>query len=251
MLLEGKNQFTQTIPDEIGLQQSLEDNGIAVDQPGVYFNDKRGFLINGYSTKRLVDISINGVSESWCEVKNGGPFSVFFNREKNIWLKTVNDKEFDVYIEQSYLVQLSFLHLIGANYLADQCGLVEISSVDRDSTKIGFISPHFGETIQSVLKSKKRGNDVSFSDDDLNWFYYQGFVLARELLATSGWWIDDPNSGNIVLPDSTTNNNEIILIDFSSKNSTRRYNPINVNELEKSFDHDAKKAGLNGWRRNV
>lgn len=204
----------------------------------------KNFSINGYTAKRVVDISNqdNGI-EKWYEVKNSNLFSILFNPESATWLKMVNDDEFNPRIEQSYQAQLAVLHLIGADLLMQKCNLVEIGS------KKGFTSPHFGETIESIIKARKRKTEIIYSEEDLNWFYYQGYLLAKELLKESNWWMDDPNPGNIVISDRNLNiKSEVVLIDFSNKNSRRKFSNTNINELEFSFNREAKKTGLNGWK---
>jgi hypothetical protein len=214
---------------------------------------RQNFSINGYSPKRVVDLSVaTGENERWYEVKTGGPFSILFNPEEKTWLKTVNDEKFDSRIEQSYQAQLAMLHLIGADLLAEKCDLVEInnSNCAEFKERKGFVSPHFGETIQSVIKSKKKGVESNFSDEDLNWLYYQGFLLAKQFLKESGWMMNDPNSGNLVIADKKLKvGSEIILIDFSNKNSKRKCNGEALIDLENDFDRQAKKAGLVGWKK--
>lgn len=205
------------------------------------------FIINGYSTKRIVDVKIENNIEQWCEIKTGGPFSILYNPENNNWLKTTTcDKSFEYRIEQSYQAQLAVLHLIGGTSLIDQCTVTEISTgKDFFNIRKGLITPHFGPTIQSIIKSNKENK---FSKDDLNWFYYQGFVLAKELLKETGWWMDDPNSGNIVISDTENlPNNRVILIDFSNKDSRKKYNSENVKKLESNFKRQAKRVGLSDW----
>lgn len=202
-------------------------------------------LFNGYKIKRSVSLVTDNKPKKWLELKTGGPFSIMYDPNESVWLKTVLPQHrntlYEDRIEQSCEAQQEMLSFVGSDDIAKQCRVVKINWPLDDFSHKAFLSPHFGPTIQYLQKEK------IYSEKDLNDFYYLGLSLAKQLLKKIGLWVDDPNPGNIIINDDSTKYNRVVLIDFSNKIIKRKDNLVSRNELEKSFYRNAIKAGLSGW----
>lgn len=202
-------------------------------------------LFNGYRVKRIIPLVTDNKPKKWLELKTGGPFSIMYEPNESVWLKTILPQHrnalYEKRIEQSCEAQQEMLSFVGLSNIAKQCRVVEINWPLDDFSHKAFLSPHFGPTIQYLQKEKL------YSKKDLSDFYNVGLGLAQQLLKKIGLWVDDPNPGNIIINDNLIKYNRVVLIDFSNKTVRKKDSLISRDQLEKSFCRNAIKAGLPGW----
>lgn len=200
--------------------------------------------VNSYRTRRVFELTVDGVTSKWHSVKGGVnprverfrtagetvPFELLFNPETDTWLKIVSPQTYgtemqDAVVERlkkSRLHQQVALDIAGLSYLSEQVKDVE---VEMEGKKVyGFTSPHIGPTLESqiFLETGTRKPDEMSSElsDKLAYVYSVAANLAEVLYLNHGIWFADPNPGNILLreePDGL----HVVLLDFSNKRQER------------------------------
>jgi hypothetical protein len=201
----------------------------------------RHLKVNGYTTKRVVDLSIKGAISVWNEVKPGSIFRVYFSRNNTEWLKVANDG-YEERLNRSYLAQLTVFELQNIHNLLPDCSLVEVN--EKEIVHRGMIIPHLGPSIEYLLKEP----DCKYNRSDLTDLYYQSYLVSKKLLDETGLWVDDPNPGNVIIHNHESDTVPI-LIDISSENIRRRPTHSNHKKLFDNFVLQGQKSQLDFKKR--
>lgn len=238
---------------------------------------------NTYQTREIRELKINDVKESWHSVKggvlpehidtldpvraSGVTFEILHEPESSRWLKIVPPEasHYKTLAERLRFSAAIMRRSLVISGLPDQAERVKDCLVDVRGRKVyGFISPHLGPSVEFLLKSisgKKRPTDVPKEFKEvISLLYKRAFSHAADLYLGNGYWVSDPNPGNIILFGGNIDEMEVVLIDFSNK-SQRRDHVLNkipevyrltreqlrikaLRDLGDSFDHTCKSLNI-------
>jgi len=193
---------------------------------------------NGYTTKEVRELDVDGWRQSWNLMKRSPLAMVFFRTEGSQWLKVASGG-FEQRVRASLPPQRAALELSNLGDYGRRCSLAQVSCPKEEiSGCVGLRMPHLGPTVEFL---KKNGWPADYLSD----CYYQAWLLGRRLLKEAGWWTEDTNPGNVVIGPK----DRVTLIDFCSVSVRRRDSEPNVDLLEEKFLREAVKIGLRDWRQ--
>jgi hypothetical protein len=118
------------------------------------------------------------------------------------------------------------MEIAGVPELAEK---VEECSVNiRGKDVYGFISPHIGQSMEHYINEASTRTD---NQDDvkkfINTVYAIAFDEALQLYEKYGYWMNDPNPGNIILHEKD-NQIHVVLIDFATNHQVKIIKPENI-----------------------
>lgn len=198
---------------------------------------------NSYGTRgRPYEIVVNGNMEIWHSLKGGknptketplddinASYEVLWSPATKRWLKLVppevknnlsNYQKLQDRLSLSSTIAKRALEVAGLPHLTDS--ISECSVEIRGEETSGFTSAHIGPSVQYLLERFSESNPIPGQEIDTDSFseiYKIAFDEAAFLYLRYGYWMDDPNPGNIILRDEA-DGVHVVLIDFSNQAQT-------------------------------
>lgn len=167
------------------------------------------------------------------------------------WLKIVHPdtsntpqqhKELSDRLITSAAIAKAACNLIDLPYLADQTKVCDTLLLGK--SLVGFTTPHIGPSAGYLLErwtghqrpTKLQGEIATFFTE----VYLNAFNQSIDLLLKHGYFMDDPNVGNILFHAKDDDSIQVVLIDFS--NSHQIMSPIHAPPIPQGRYSDAETA---------
>lgn len=195
--------------------------------------------VNTYKTRgEPFPVVIEGEERLWHSVKGGigkgkngpvtgGSFEILYNPETDTWLKIVppetsNSDRLTQRLKTSVGILKVALEIAKLPELVSK--IDEFDNIDiRNGQTYGFISPHFGPTVEFFMRTLKRTGQKP-TPEALKFFsdvYKISFVQAVSLFLDYECWMQDPNPGNILLVGRPNNMLQVVNTDFANSTQIR------------------------------
>lgn len=216
-----------TIPGEVGEALKSSELQVLVEA-------------NSYRTRRIIPLEIDDQIQDWHSVKGGlntqpdkvrdpnklnvVSFEVLFNPQTRSWLKIVppeatNKKPLEERLRKGAGIAQTALLVAHLPQLAQQVRGLQLETENQlTSSKevvYGFLSPHIGPSLEYLYKLLGQNLSPEVADF-FERVYSIAFHQASRLYLDYGYWVADPNLGNILL-HQTPDGLAVVLIDFANK----------------------------------
>ena len=187
---------------------------------------------NGFRGSREIRIDLNGSNINAIKVKGNigkGNYLILRIPETQEWIKAAGTQGLSSRIAHcADAISVS----CRLNDLGKISNRIEISKIHYSGSELtAFCMPHIGPTIEYILIQNEGNSEI------IGWLssvYHAALAHALAVFNQSGYFLEDPNPGNIVLKifrDVVAT----ILIDFSSKRSRREVSTKNERILKDRF----------------
>lgn len=179
------------------------------------------YVVNGYRSKGKLELDLGHEGETtvWHSMKGGPPgksagsFEIFYNPDKNEWLKVGyqgrdgNNKRMRQ-LQNSVPFTKTALELANLPHIAS--ALKESTLEIRELPAFAYTLPHIGITLEQIYKWLKQSPKVEkpttltpITERLFIQAYQVAYNQAQKLYVDHGFWVVDPNAGNIVLAQAT------------------------------------------------
>ncbi len=194
---------------------------------------------NMFRTKRKVQAEHSELTEAnnWHLVKGGlnssksesvnppsAALAILFNPVTLEWIKALPpnvplQKDQDKRIKNEVMIIRASLEISGLSKLQNH--VKELENLFLDGHPVfGFLTPHFGPSLDALLYQVDNGSynvtEKQLTAEISGYIYNQAFEHACQLCLKYGFWVQDPNPGNVIISYENGMFNDALLIDFAS-----------------------------------